>query len=440
MGMAWDGGQIAHSVELWREALRVLKPGGHLLAFGGTRTFHRLAVAIEDAGFELRDTIGMPHESGDWGDCPWLMAWAFGSGFPKSLDVSKAIDKAAGAEREVIAEGKAVKRMIPGADQNATGSWIKDNGREYVPTETAPATESARQWQGWGTALKPAWEPIVLARKPLIGTVADNVLAHGAGALNIDGCRVEVNDEAYARNMSGDRGHAGTRDVDGEGATSLHAGGGSASAIGRWPANLIHDGSDEVLAQFPREAGASAPVRGNEPSAASEGRVTGERARVPGAFHADTGSASRFFYCPKASRRDRHEGLEDPGPQFEAGRLPHDTAAVIADGKGNHHPTVKPVELCRYLLRLVTPPGGTSLDLFAGSSSFGKAAVLEGFNWIGMELDRDADGKPLGYIAIGQARIAHAQRQMAEAAAEAARKAAEPKNLDLFNDSVETTS
>lgn len=309
MGKKWDYDVPGEKV--WRECLRVLKPGGHLLAFAGTRTQHRMAVRIEDAGFEIRDMI----------------AWVYGSGFPKSLDVSKAIDKAAGAQRTFTPIGKSVKRMIPGADQNATGSWIKDNGREYQPGVSEPASEAARQWQGWGTALKPSMEPITLARKPLIGTVAENVQRHGTGALNIDGCRVPVSDATYARNCSGDRGHAGSRNAEQEGVTNLHSGGGSASDAGRFPANLIHDGSEEVVALFPSEDGA----------------------------------AARFFYCAKADKDDR--------------------------GEGNTHPTVKPGDLMRYLIRLVTPPGGTVLDPFMGSGSTLLAADREGFNAIGVELN-----------------------------------------------------
>lgn len=365
MGKTWDSFVPGPSV--WKECLRVLKPGGHLLAFFGTRTQDMGTLAIRLAGFEIRDGI----------------AWVYGSGFPKSLDVSKAIDKAAGAERQVLSEGKAVKRMIPGADQNATGSWIKDNGREYVPTVTAAATAEAAQWQGWGTALKPALEPITVARKPLAGNVAANVLAHGAGALNIDGCRV---------------------------------GGGA----GRWPANLIHDGSDEVVALFPANAGAAAPVKGSEASKASVGKVTGERERVPGAFHADSGSAARFFYCPKASRKDRNEGLIDPGPQFKRGTtLRH---VENTETTGNTHPTVKPTDLMAYLCRLVTPPGGTVLDPFMGSGSTGKAAIREGFRFIGCELLQE-------YADIARARLEHASRPPAA-------PAEKEKQPDLFESAI----
>lgn len=401
MGKRWD--YDVPSAEVWAECLRVLKPGGHLLAFAGTRTQHRMAVRIEDAGFEIRDMI----------------AWVYGSGFPKSLDVSKAIDKAAGAERIVVSEGKAVKRMIPGADQNATGSWIKDNGREYVPTVTMAATDAAAQWQGWGTALKPALEPITVARKPLAGTVAANVLAHGAGALNISGCRVGVTDAAYARNCSGDRGHAGTRGADAAGATSLRAGGGSA-AEGRWPANLIHDGSDEVVALFPAEAGAAAPVhkRNGDKFRNSYGAFQGNIDEAGSTFQGDKGSAARFFYCAKTSRKDRNEGLQDPGPQFAHGATLRQVENAATTG--NTHPTVKPTDLMAYLCRLVTPPGGIVLDPFMGSGSTGKAAIREGFQFIGCELDSN-------YLAIAEARLKHEVERLKAASAAPA-----STQLDIF--------
>jgi DNA modification methylase len=334
------------------EALRVLKPGGHLVAFGGTRTYHRMACAIEDAGFEIRDQLG----------------WVYGSGFPKSQNVGKAFDKAAGAEREIIETGKPVKRMIPGADQDATGSWIKDNGRVFVPSVTAPATDLARQWDGWGTALKPAWEPICLARKQLIGTVAANVAAHGTGALNIDGCRVGFADDAdkAAAFPCGRLTSHGAGSLAGPGAAqdadrSEFA---TVRPAGRWPANLCHDGSDEVLEAFARfgsDKGAAAPVRGDEPSAVCDG-IYQQRVRVPGAFHADTGTAARFFYSAKATKAER---------------------------AGSKHPTVKPIALMRWLVRLITPPGGTVLDPFAGSGTTGVAADREGFNAILIEREAE---------------------------------------------------
>lgn len=254
--------------------------------------------------------------------------------------------------------------------------------------------------EGKGTALKPAHEPICMARKPFTGTVAGNVAMHGTGALNIDACRIGVVDAAYARNCSGDRGHGDTRSIEEEGVTNLRAGGGNA-ASGRWPANLIHDGSAEVAAMFPAEAGASAPVLGTEPTAngfSGAVKYSGMVNRVAGAFHGDSGSAARFFYCAKTSRTDRHEGLTNPGAQFQRGttlRKVENTATT-----GNTHPTVKPTDLMAYLLRLVTPAGGVTLDPFMGSGSTGKAAMREGFQFIGCEIDEQ-------YAAIASARIQH---------------------------------
>jgi len=348
MGKKWD--YDVPSEAIWRECLRVLKPGGHLLAFAGTRTQHRMAVRIEDAGFEIRDMI----------------AWVYGSGFPKSLDVSKAIDKAAGVEREVIG--------VAGKSGSVRNSMAGDfAGGEYMAT--APATDAARQWQGWGTALKPALEPITVARKPLIGTVAENVLTHGTGALNVDGCRVgdEVRVAAFT-SLAPCHGNA----LGAAGTAEARRGtqGDPKTYVGRWPANLIHDGSDEVVELFPDSNGSKPGTRYNGPK--FDGDVYNASSTAQKEFgYGDTGSASRFFYCAKASKRDR--------------------------GDENKHPTVKPTDLMRYLCRLVTPPGGTVLDPFMGSGSTGKAAALEGFHFIGME--RDAD-----YFTIAQARIDHARK------------------------------
>ena len=297
MGKGWDHGVPGQ--DFWIEALRVAKPGAHLLAFGGTRTFHRLVVAIEDAGWEIRDCL----------------MWVYGSGFPKSLNIGG----------------------------------------------------------GWGTALKPAYEPIIMARKPLIGTVAANVLRHGTGAINVDGCRIATG--------AGDNTARVWRDTPSAGKGSTHIGQavhhvGSTSGgnhLGRWPANVLHDGSDEVTALMP--------------------------------------DAARFFYCAKASKADRDEGCDgleahkqdetrndgDPG-----GDNPRNRGA---GERNNHHPTVKPTDLMRYLCRLVTPPSGTVLDPFMGSGSTGKAATLEGFSFVGCELQPE-------YMAIAEARIRHAEGEV----------------------------
>ena len=299
MGKRWD--YDVPSVEVWQECLRVLKPGGHLLAFAGTRTQHRMAVRIEDAGFEIRDMI----------------AWVYGSGFPKS--------------------------------KNLDG-----------------------EWQGWGTALKPALEPITVARKLLDGTVAANVLEHGTGALNVDGCRVgRDTDDVSGWSQTGSKASE-NRSMSG----GNYARDAKPDAEGRWPANLIHDGSEEVVGLFPSPHGA-----GSARSGSSNPRAVNYNGSVPiapigntGNMHrfGDSGSAARFFYCAKANKRDR--------------------------GDDNNHPTVKPNDLMRYLCRLVTPPGGVVLDPFMGSGSTGKAAVAEGFRFIGIE--REAE-----YLEIARRRI-----------------------------------
>ena len=384
MGKKWD--YDVPSVEIWTECLRVLKPGGHLLAFAGTRTQHRMACRIEDAGFEIRDMI----------------AWVYGSGFPKSMSVSKAIDKAAGAERELTR---------PGVDRREGYGEDWDKGDSSTrPRYDIPATDKAAQWEGWGTALKPALEPITVARKPLIGTVAANVLAHGTGAINIDACRVSSDDPnpSIARRQ-GSTNHLSTRSA----AESIAAGKmesrqspdafkaeRAGESLGRWPANLIHDGSEEVVAMFPETKSGGYPAEGGQRSQVSTfGKPT---ARGEQKFTSSEGSAARFFYCAKASRKDRHEGLPDPGHQFKHGSTLR--KVENAETQGNNHPTVKPTELMRYLCRLVTPAGGLVLDPFMGSGSTGKAALLEGFRFIGIDLDP-------GYFAIAEARVRPIEKQ-----------------------------
>jgi site-specific DNA-methyltransferase (adenine-specific) len=331
-----------------------------------------MAVRIEDAGFEIRDMI----------------AWVYGSGFPKSLNVSKAIDKAAGAVGEIIAErrfGKTSTGQASGWNDNAVAA----TGRQDV---RAPATDAARQWQGWGTALKPALEPITVARKPLgEKTVAANVLEHGTGAINVDGCRVGTE---TIKTQGGNKfpGVYGTYATCQE---STHQ--------GRWPANLIHDGSDEVVGLFPQSKDGVAVKR----NGVTSNGVTGwGKAPVgtPDIGYGGGGSAARFFYCAKASKRDRDKGLEG----FEASAVligaaghkinPTTGKTVVDIPRKNNHPTVKPTDLMRYLCRLVTPPDGIVLDPFMGSGSTGKAAALEGFSFIGIE--REAE-----YVEIAKARI-----------------------------------
>ena len=315
MGKDWDRG--IPGVAYWAEVLRVCKPGAHLLAFGGTRTFHRLACAIEDAGWEIRDCL----------------MWVYGSGFPKSLDVGKAIDKAAGAPVQI---GKAFNRV--GRGERA--GEFDANGRTHVEHE--PQTPAAREWSGWGTALKPAWEPIILARKPLDGTVAENVQKHGCGALNIDGCRVEATD-GYTKN-------AVTQGINTARTPYAPAVGRRTFApvpAGRWPANLIHDGSEEVVACFPESKGQLGDLNETGRDRPSSGRFGDMGPPAAHPARNDSGSAARFFYCAKATAAER---------------------------AGSNHPTVKPLALIEYLIRLVSCPGDTVLDPFAGSGTTGEAA------------------------------------------------------------------
>jgi site-specific DNA-methyltransferase (adenine-specific) len=347
MGKRWD--YDVPSVAIWEECLRVLKPGRHLLAFAGTRTQHRMACRIEDAGFEIRDMI----------------AWVYGSGFPKSANVSKAIDKAAGAEREVTGS-----RMGDVGIQG--GNFSNKTQRGVIELKDAPATPEAQQWAGWGTALKPSLEPITMARKPLAGTVAANVLKHGTGALNVDGCRVRTND-GLGRPYGGENKVYGTYGME-RGTRTGDA------LTGRWPANLCHDGSDEVVGLFPQSVRGAIPGSqkiGEKTSAKRENSVSYTSCgyqEITG-YKEEIGSAARFFYTAKCSKQDREQST---------------------------HPTMKPTDLMRYLCRLVTPPGGIVLDPFMGSGSTGKAAMLEGFGFIGIEREPS-------YHAIANQRISRAQ-------------------------------
>ena len=520
MGKKWD--YDVPSVEVWEECLRVLKPGGHLLAFAGTRTQHRMAVRIEDAGFEIRDMI----------------AWVYGSGFPKSLDVSKAIDKAAGAERERVGVRSSFR---PNAQAGRDPEGFQDRSDGAI---TLPASPESAAWAGWGTALKPALEPITMARKPLVGTVAANVLAHGTGALNIDGCRVATDDKLGGGMENGtskasegwDRPWRTDPDAIERNKAATAEKIAKAESLGRWPANLIHDGSDEVVGLFPvtTSGGGNKSRKGTTEGGNCYGTYGAPPPDVRGA---DKGSAARFFktcehddfplllcdakaifgawktspantaespshqpspsadfvrdlvlfaeHCGatlqsrrwtehftnatpielsdlctlvtmailftearswRVSQPAKHtlpnsrvsiaetneqtgittitidrstsDGFAEVatfgimplnavrGEAASASRLVYCAKASKSDrGESNGHPTVKPTELMRYLVRLVTESGGTVLDPFTGSGSTGKAAVLEGFEFIGIE--REAE-----YVAIAEARIVEAQRSL----------------------------
>lgn len=437
MAKSWDNAGIAFDPDLWRQALRVLKPGGHLLAFGATRTYHRMAVAIEDAGFEIRDSIH----------------WIYGTGFPKSLDVAKAIDKAAGAEREVVGPH-------PYAHLNKYRTQVNTYGQATRNVDlTAPATDDARTWDGWGTALKPSHEPIVLARKPLEGTVAANVLAHGTGALNIDGARVGT--------AGGTRGtvfpHAPTVNAFGPNLNGNKKP--EPTGKGRWPTNLVftHDaactptGTRTVASNKPVTWKRTADEADLTPTSWQLGPAGAGDVRtaygdpdgtetvdafdcVPGCPVAavddqsglgEKGGASRFFnradytvddqpflYVPKPARKERNAGLDGMPERVKPFTDANDyTDDGYREGSvkdrfttrpaANNHPTVKPVALMRHLVRLVTPPGGTVLDPFAGSGTTLVAAVLEGVNVIGVELTEE-------YLPIIAGRVSWAREQHAD--------------------------
>jgi site-specific DNA-methyltransferase (adenine-specific) len=363
MGKKWDASGIAYDVDLWRAMLRVLKPGGHLVAFGGTRTSHRMVCAIEDAGFEVRDSL----------------VWMYGSGFPKSLDMWDALSP-----------------FYLG--RSAPPEW----------------SELANRYDGWGTALKPAHEPICLARKPLTGTVAANVTEHGTGALNVDGCRVGTD---------GGGTHCTNRDANGKCLGHRNAGQSTSGETfhgpdtdgGRWPPNVLLD--DEAAAMVDEQSGELSNGGTNQNKKPGCGVCYGaETAGIPTRFAGDTGGASRFFprfnYCAKASTAEREAGLDgfalgiinEQTPPGTLGSNSPRAGAGRRGGRRNTHPTVKPVDLIRWLVRLVTPPGGLVLDPFCGSGTTGMACALEGFRFVGIELDEQ-------HAEIARARIRYAEQR-----------------------------
>jgi site-specific DNA-methyltransferase (adenine-specific) len=360
----------------------VLKPGGHLLAFGGSRTWHRIAVAVEDAGFQIRDSV----------------AWLYGSGFPKSLDVSKAIDKASGFEGEVIGS-----ELV---DVGMQGGHMH-TGRERSIVERSIVERSivAQKWHGWGTALKPAFEPVIVARKPLVGTVAANVLEYGTGALNIDGTRIATSDNLAGGSFGGI--FSASRNEDGSLPKAIGSG-----DKGRWPSNVVLDEFTAGLVD--EQSGMSVSRSANMKAGLVEGIGSRNLSQKANDYesergHNDSGGASRFFYVAKASKRDRNEGLDALEEQIvnaatPPGSLGSNSPRAGAGRNGatkNFHPTVKPTDLMRQLVRLVTPPGGVVLDPFTGSGSTGKAAILEGFEFIGCELTEE-------YLPIIEGRLNHA--------------------------------
>ena len=468
MGKKWDSSGIAYSVELWQQCLRVLKPGGHLLSFGGTRTYHRMVVAIEDAGFEIRDMI----------------SWISNKTFPKSLDIGKAIDKGQGQNRDrqlaftawmrstgitakqideitqtkmgshytthptqpaiataeifdwlrpylpevpegierLVAERTGIEwteyknrkvigqRQVPEGHAFASEKYGKSANTKEI-NETLAATPEAQQWQGWGTGLKPTVEPIVMARKPVEGTVANNVLTYGTGGLNIDASRIGT--ESITINTF-DNGAKPWGDAVGEPYTSKQS-------EGRWPANVILDPDTAEL--LDEQSGTSKsvirPPTGNAILDTGKGWNANSMTDLSTRGFADSGGASRFFYVAKASKRDRNEGLEeldDSGQHKWNGSVGHrgvgdyypDGTPRPVNPMKNFHPTVKPTSLMEYLIKLVTPPNGTVLDPFTGSGSTGKAAILQGFDFIGIEMTEE-------YLPIIEGRLKHAEAMVAEA-------------------------
>ena len=364
MGKKWD--YDVPSVEIWTECLRVLKPGGHLLSFAGSRTYHRMAVRIEDAGFEIRDQI----------------MWVYGSGFPKSHNIGKAIDKIEGNEREVVGE-----QIIPYKDKDRSVLQPKDGWNDNSLKTRFDLTKGNSEWEGWGTALKPAHEPIVMARKPLSEkSIAENVLKHGTGGINIDGSRIGTDE--ITTNGYGDKGFVAQEGYE----PSTHQ--------GRFPANIIFD--EEAGQLLDEQSGVSKSGTGKkyQPQYQDTSEIYGKYDKLQVSSFNDKGGASRFFYCPKAAKKDRNEGLivEKEKNKRPIGVAFNNEDDLFQQGSGNNHPTVKPTDLMRYLINLVTPPNGTILDPFMGSGSTGKAAVRCGVNFIGIEKEQE-------YMDIASARI-----------------------------------
>ena len=418
MGKSWDSTGIAFQPDTWKLAYQLLKPGGHLLAFSGSRTYHRMAVAIEDAGFEIRDQI----------------MWLYGSGFPKSLNIGKALDKKLGNKRTSL--GTKIKK----AGDMRSGNY--DKGGDYDDIELE-ITKGDSEWEGWGTALKPAHEPVVMARKPLSEkSIVDNVLKHGTGGINIDASRIEgdvkhpdsnpdfrdqgkkskeaigidklsfgqVTGAKRKKTQRKPRSKEGVWTEDNSGMKAAGSEFADADPRGRFPANVMHDGSDAVQEIFPDTKGCQPhKITSNIEKHEGWGSITQKSGEMVG--YEGEGSASRYFYCPKVSRNERNRGLESMEEKIhdteDCTNLPSIRTNSVNTSSGkqrtvnptkNNHPTVKPVELMKYLCRLVTPKGGTVLDPFMGSGSTGIAAKDEGFDFIGIEMEEE-------YFNIASSRI-----------------------------------
>jgi site-specific DNA-methyltransferase (adenine-specific) len=392
MGKKWD--YDVPSQEIWEECYRVLKPGGHLLSFAGSRTYHRMAVRVEDAGFEIRDQI----------------MWIYGSGFPKSHNIGKSVDKLQGNEREVVGKGSS------GSKRNCRNTDFK--GGEY------DLSKGNSQWEGWGTALKPAHEPIVMARKPFKGSVAQNVLEWGTGGINIDESR--IGNETITTNGYGDKGFVAQEGYK----PSTHE--------GRFPANIIFD--EEAGKILDEQSGISKSSGGrayqNTNDMYSGGWSSKDEGLKQDPGFGDVGGASRFFYCPKTSKTDRNEGLDDfetkksssmPGRRnaedMSTSKIDNDVTGRFVTERKNTHPTVKPTDLMLYLIRLVTPKGGVVLDPFMGSGSTGKAAVRGGFDFIGIEREKE-------YFDIAEARIQYEQNRPLVKKSSSGKKIEVNKNIE----------
>jgi len=383
MNKKWD--YEVPSVEFWKEALRVLKPGGHVLSFGGTRTYHRMVVNMEDAGFEIRDQI----------------MWIYASGFPKSLNIGKAFDKKQGNEREIKGE-----YIAPDGNKRTgvlTGTeYYKEDGDTYNNDDRI-ITKGSSQYEGWGTALKPANEPICLARKPLSEkTIVDNVIKWGTGGINVDGCRIGTDDKWEGRIGNGKPGLSLQGSLDG----TFNSQSSPSHNEGRFPANILFD--EEAAQVLDEQSGISKSNTKPKVTDKEAGNMYHKYEQQDNNYkqklyvgdYSDKGGASRFFYVAKVGKKERNLGLDDSFDKETKGYRPGEALGgqQIDVIKKNFHPTLKPINLMTYLCRLITPPGGIILDPFMGSGSTGISACLEGFRFVGMELDED-------YFKIAEARV-----------------------------------